>query len=337
MRGGATPFARRNGRNRQPRDRRRARAAIALAAAMLVAACGSTTPPTPGVVPTPVRVVATTTVFADLVHQVGGDRVSVASLVPPGVDVHTFDPTPADAVRVSRARLAVMNGLGLDDWLGRLLVEAGAGGLPVVRLAVDLPGVTYLTGSPEPGTTARSPAPGADRSPSPNPHLWLNAAYAARYAGRIATALAQVDPSNAAGYAERAAAYARQLMELDAWIRATFAAIPEGNRRIVTYHDAFPYFAAAYGLTVVGNIVPSPGQEPSAGEIAALVDEIRAGGAQVVLAEAQFNPALARTVARETGATVVDDLYTGALGAPPADTYAGMLRWDVERLKAALS
>lgn len=284
-----------------------------------------------------VEVVATTTVFADLVRQVGGDRVTVSSLVPAGVDVHTFDPRPADAVRVAKAQLAVMNGLGLDDWLERLIASAGAGSLPVVKLAVDLPGVTYLAGTAEPGVAGGVAAHGSAAPGGVNPHLWLNVAYAKKYVERIATALARVDPAGAPLYADRSAAYASRLDALDAEIRADLAQIPSGNRRIVSYHDAFPYFAAAYGVTVVGNVVAAPGQEPSAGEVAALIDAIRSSGVRAVLTEVQFNPALAETVARETGVTIVGDLYTGTLGPPPADTYVGMMRWDVARLVGALT
>ena len=114
------------------------------------------------------------------------------------------------------------------------------------------------------------------------------------------------------------------------------AKIPEDDRLIVSFHEAFPYFAAAYGLTIVGTIVDAPGQDPSAGEIAALVDAIEASGAKAVFGEVQFSPDLVQTVADEAGVVVVTDLYNDSLGDPPVDTYEGMIRWDVDRVVEAL-
>ena len=265
-------------------------------------------------------VVTSTTVFADLVAQVGGSHVDAVSLIPNGGDVHTFAPRPLDVERISAARLIVMNGLGLDDWMARLISDAGATA-PVVRLAEDLPGVSYVLG--ENGT--------------PNPHLWLDVANAQRYVARIAERLAQVDPAHAADYAAGATAYAGRLATLDGWTRTRIATIPPDGRRLVSFHDAFPYFARAYGLEVVGTVVAAPGQEPGAGQVIALINTIRATGVKAVFAEAQFNPAIAVAIAEEAGVQVVTDLYNDTLGKAPADTYEGMMRWDVERIAGALS
>ena len=265
-------------------------------------------------------VVTSTTVFADLVAQVGGSHVDPVSLIPNGGDVHTFAPRPLDVERISAARLIVMNGLGLDDWMARLISDAGATA-PVVRLAEHLPGAGYVLG--ENGT--------------PNPHLWLDVANAQRYVARIAERLAQVDPARAADYAAGATAYTGRLQALDGWIRARIATIPPEGRRLVSFHDAFPYFARAYGLEIVGTVVAAPGQEPGAGQVIALINTIRATGVKAVFAEAQFNPAIAEAVAEEAGVQVVTDLYNDTLGKAPADTYEGMMRWDVERIVGALS
>ena len=265
-------------------------------------------------------VVTSTTVFADLVGQVGGGHVDAVSLIPNGGDVHTFAPRPLDVERISAARLIVMNGLGLDNWMTRLIADAAATA-PVVRLAEDLPGASYVLG--ENGT--------------PNPHLWLDVANAERYVSLIAGRLAQVDPAHAGDYAAGAAAYTGRLRTLDGWIRARIATIPPDGRRLVSFHDAFPYFARAYGLEIVGTVVAAPGQEPGAGQVIALIDEIRAAGVKAVFAEAQFNPAIAEAIAQESGARVVTDLYNDTLGKAPADTYEGMMRWDVDRIVGALS
>jgi manganese/iron transport system substrate-binding protein len=296
---------------------------LVLAGALAVAACGSTpgASQTQGADPDAIPVVVTTSVLADLVAQVGGSRVDVTSLVPKGGEVHTFDPTPAAVRRVAQARLIVRNGLGLDDWLDALVRDAGSTA-PVTVLGEELDGVEYLRVG--------------DGSGPVNPHLWMDVANASRYVDRITEALSSVDPADAVGFRARSTAYRATLADLDARIRDRLATLPASNRVVASFHDAFPYFAAAYGLTIVGTIVDAPGQDPSAGEIAGLVDKIRASGARAILAEAQFNDALARSIADETGATLVSDLYDDTLGGAPADTYVGMMTWDTDRLVAAL-
>jgi ABC-type Zn uptake system ZnuABC Zn-binding protein ZnuA len=293
------------------------------AAALLVAGCGarSAGSPTPAPDADAVPVVATTTVLADLVKQVGGTRVDVHSLVPKGGEVHTFDPTPADVERISRARLVVRNGLGMDDWLAALVEDAGTAA-PVVALGDRLDGVTYLEGNGGAGSV--------------NPHAWMNVAYASRYVDRVEEALRTVDPADASVFATRAAAYRTTLADLDASIKSRLAAIPEADRVVVSFHDAFPYFADAYGLRMVGTVVDAPGQDPSAGAIADLVHRMRSSGAKVIFAEAQFSDALVQAIAGETGAIVVSDLYDDTLGDAPADTYAGMMAWDADRVVEAL-
>lgn len=298
--------------------------AILALVALLAAACAApSASPSGGTV----RVVATTTVFADLVAQVGGDAVTVTSIVPAGGEAHTFDPTPSGLRAVADADLVVMNGLGLDDWLATMVADSGSSAALVV-LGEDLPGVTYLDG----GEHAEDETdPGVV-----NPHLWLDVENAVRYVERITDALADVDPSHAETYASRGADYGDRLGTLDAWAAERLAAIPAADRLIVSFHEAFPYFAAAYGLTVVGTIVDAPGQDPSAGEIASLVAAIRESGAKAVFGEAQFDPALVRTVAEEAGVEFVTDLYSDSLGDAPVDTYEGMIRWDVDRVVDAL-
>ncbi len=301
--------------------------AVLAALTILLGACSAGSSPSgSGPAPGAIQVVATTTVLADLVRQVGGSRVDVSSLVPKGGEVHTFDPNPSDAQRLVRARLIVMNGLGLDDWLADLATKAGVSA-PIVRLGEDLAGVSYLTHDGQPAATGAATV---------NPHLWLDVAYAERYVAKLTAALKTADPADATAFDQGAAAYTARLADLDAWVRSTTGAIPAADRKVVSFHDAFPYYAAAYGLTVVGTVVEAPGQDPSAGQVAALVRTIRDEGVKAILSEAQFSPALSKTIADETGATVVSDLYTDSLGDAPADTYEGIVRWDTERLVAAL-
>jgi ABC-type Zn uptake system ZnuABC Zn-binding protein ZnuA len=296
--------------------------ALLIAVAPLAAACqtgtGSAAPDSSG---GKLAVVTTTTVFGDLVANVGGDLIQVTSLVPRHADVHTFDPKPADVRAVAGARLLVMNGLGLDDWLQKTITNASATGTPLVKLGVDLPGVDLLPGE-DPGTQ--------------NPHLWMAVPYAMLYVDRIATALEAADPANSGAYTQQATAYKARLQALDAKVRGEIATIPAADRKLVTFHDAFPYFAREYGIELVGVAVQAPGQDPSAGEIADLIDAIKAAKVKAIFSENQFPTRLVDQIAAQTGATVVADLYDDALGDPPVDSYVGVIEWDVDQLVKAL-
>ncbi|HVA87702.1 MAG TPA: metal ABC transporter substrate-binding protein [Candidatus Saccharimonadales bacterium] len=312
--------------DRSSSGRRRTNRAIVLIGLIAIglSACSSSTgsgssPPSTG---RQVVVVTTTTVFADMVRQVGGDHVNVQSLVPANGDVHTFEPNPSDIQHVATAQLLVMNGLGLDDWLEKTLTNASASGTPLVKLGENLPGVDDITGE-----QANGP---------PNPHLWMNVAYAELYVDRIATALKQVDPSNAAAYDAGAAAYHQRLVDLDTYVRQQIQSIPPANRRVISFHDAFPYYARAYGLEIVGVAVEAPGQDPSAAYTARLIQAIRAAGVKAIFAEAQFPRKLVDQLAAETGASVVSDLYDDAIGDPPITTYEAIIRWDTDQFVKAL-
>jgi ABC-type Zn uptake system ZnuABC Zn-binding protein ZnuA len=282
-------------------------------------------------------VVATTSVFADLVAQVGRERVDVRALVPAGGEPHTFDPSPSDVTRLEDAALVVQNGLGLDDWLGGLVTDAGTEA-PIVVLGEHLEGVQYRSAGDDAheGTEGHPRESGHAAEGAIDPHLWLNVAYAALYVERIADALAEADPPEADVYAANADALLAELGELDRYARETLGAIPASRRKVVSFHEAFGYFADAYGLTIVDTVVDAPGQEPSAGAVAALIDEIERTGATAILAEAQFPTDLVDRIAEETGATVVADLHSDSLGPRPADTFVGMLRADVDAIAAAL-
>lgn len=293
---------------------------VVLGIALAAAACGPFGSASPGQGGR-LEVVTTSTVFGDMIENVGGELVAVTSLVPRHADVHTFEPKPADLRTVTGARLIFMNGLGLDDWLRETIANAAAAGTPLVELAVDLPGVELL--------------PGEDAG-TQNPHLWMAVPYAIRYVDRIETALARADPANAGAYGEQADLYRLRLEALDARVLSRIATIPRADRKLVTFHDAFPYFAREYGLEVVGVAVDAPGQDPSAGEIAALIEAIRASGVKAIFSEAQFPTRLVDQLAAETGATVVAELYDDSLGDPPITSYEAVIDWDVDQLVLAL-
>ena len=292
--------------------------AVALAAAVLAAGCVGATAQDPA---GRLQVATTTTVFADMISNVGGDLVSVTSLVPKNADVHTFEPRPADVRTIASAKLLVMNGLGLDDWLTKTITNAAAEGTPLLKLGVDLPGVTLLPG---------------EAASTQTPHLFMDVKYVELYVDRIAAALTSADPAHAQTFDVQAAAYKRQLETLDAWVRAQIATIPEANRKLVTFHDAFPYYAREYGITIVGVAVEAPGQDPNAGYTAQLITAIKSAGVKAIFAESQFPTKLVDQLAAEANCKVVADLYDDALGDPPVDSYEGVIRWDTTQLVGAL-
>ncbi len=272
------------------------------------------------------QIVTSTTVFANMVQQVGGNRLTaVHSVVPAGVDVEDYEPRPADLQAVAQANLLVLNGLALDRWVPKL-VQAANPGLSTLVLSDGLP-MLGVGGSED-----------QDVAQNGNPHFWLDPHYARVYVEKIHDQLVSIDPAGSATYDANTTTYLSQLDELDSWIQQQVATIPPDNRKLVTFHEAYPYFAARYGFQLVGVVTPSPGQEPSAGELARLVQTVRAAQVKAVFGEVQFSPKLVQSLAQEAGIQhVVTDLYNDSLGDPPADTYLGMMHFNVERIVKALA
>jgi zinc/manganese transport system substrate-binding protein/manganese/iron transport system substrate-binding protein len=271
---------------------------------------------TPG--PDALKVVTTTTVFADIVKNVGGSRVAATSIIPPGVGPEDYEPKPDDARKLTDAKLIVSNGVGLDDFLDRLLASGSGGQTPHLVLGDGIPVLTV--------------------DGEPNPHFWLDPTLVKQYyVPAIARKLTELDPDGKATYDANVASYGAQLDALDAELKATIATIPEASRKLVTFHDAFPYFARHFGFELVGVILANVGQDPSAADLAALVEKVKAAGVKAVFSEAQFNPKLSQTLAQEAGIkSVVTTLYNDALGPAPADTYLGLMRWNVDQIVTAL-
>jgi ABC-type Zn uptake system ZnuABC Zn-binding protein ZnuA len=292
----------------------------------VVAACGGTTG-SPAASNSSYRVVATTSVFADLARLALGDTVQIDSIVPAGIDVHTFEPAPSDAAKIAAADLILMNGLGLDDWVGSLIEAAQQSDTNVVRLGEGLDTV---------GTWSYLASPEGDPEHAYDPHVWLDPAGAELYVQRIAERVSQEQPELASAIAATSADGLAQIRTLDLEVSAMFAAIPAENRKIVTFHDAFGYYARAYDITIVGVAIASPGQDPSAREIAALIDAIRASGVTTVFSEVQFPSKVLTSIAAETGATVLADLYSDALGKAPGDTYLGAMRANATAIAASM-
>ena len=317
----------------------------ALASLVLVAGCnGSAASPSPSEsseAAADYTVIATTSVFADLAQLALGDNVMIETIVPAGVDVHTFEPSPADAQKLAGADLIVMNGLGLDEWALSLLEAAGKSEEDVLELAEGIDesnAWVYLEGEEhdEEEGEEHSEEEGEEHGHGgTDPHIWLDPKGAAIYVNRIAARVAAELPERAAAIESARDAGLAEIAALDEELRVGFAAVEASARKIVTFHDAFGYFARAYGIEIVGVAVEAPGQEPSAKEIAALIDAIKAAGVTSVFSEAQFPSKVLDQVAAETGATVLENLYSDALGDAPANSYLGAMRANASAILAS--
>jgi ABC-type Zn uptake system ZnuABC Zn-binding protein ZnuA len=316
-----------------------------LASLVLVAGCnGSAASPSPSEstgAAADYTVIATTSVFADLAQLALGDNVTIETIIPAGVDVHTFEPSPADAQKLAGANLIVMNGLGLDEWALSLLEAAGKSEEDVLELAEGIDesnAWVYLEGEEhdEEEGEEHSEEEGEEHGHGgTDPHIWLDPKGAAIYVNRIAARVAAELPERAMAIESARDAGLAEIAALDEELRVGFAAIDASTRKIVTFHDAFGYFARAYEIEIVGVAVEAPGQEPSAKEIAALIDAIKAAGVTSVFSEAQFPSKVLDQVAAETGATVLENLYSDALGNAPANSYLGAMRANASAILAS--
>jgi zinc/manganese transport system substrate-binding protein len=262
-------------------------------------------------------VVASFSILADIARAVGGDRVAVKSLVPPDGDPHVYEPTPEDSRAIARARLVVENGLGLEGWIDRLVRASGYQGAIVVASA----GIEVA------------------RNGAVDPHAWQDPRNGVRYARAIAAALAQADPAGAASYRANADAYAKELVATDVWIRQQIDGVPPDKRKLITTHDAFGYFARAYGVDIRAAEGVSTDTEPSARDIALLIRQIRDERIKALFVETITDRRILDQIARDTGAVIGGTVYSDALSPPggPADTYLRMFRHNVTLFVAAMA
>ncbi len=274
---------------------------------------------------TPLPVVASFSILGDLVGEVGGDRVAVTTLVGPGGDAHVYAPTPADARTLSKAALLVTNGLGFEGWMERLVAASGFSGAQVVA-AVDV-------------TPRRADDHPAAHGGDIDPHAWQNPANVALYVARIRDGLIAADPAGEPAYRRRAEDYLAELATLDAEIRSTLAQIPPERRKVVTSHDAFGYFADAYGIAFLAPVGVNTEAEASAADVAALIRQIRAESIPAVFVENISDPRLLNQIRRETGARLGGTLYSDALSPAdgPAGTYLDLMRHNLTTMTAALA
>jgi len=279
-------------------------------------------------------VVATTTIVGNVVAQVGGDAIALTVLLPVGADPHTFDPSPQDMAKVADAEVIFANGAGLEAFLERLLENAG-GDADVVHVSE---GIAFIEAKPHEDDHENEDEHAEDVVEDDHdhegidPHTWTDPNNVLRWVDNIEAALVRHDPAHAADYRANADAYRAQLRELDAWVREQVEKIPAENRKLVTDHETFAYFAQRYGFEQVGAVVPgySTAAQPSARALADLEDRIRAYGVRAVFVGSTVNPALAQRVAEDTGVKLVF-LYTGSLTAPggEADSYLSYVKYNV--------
>jgi ABC-type Zn uptake system ZnuABC Zn-binding protein ZnuA len=276
-----------------------------------------------------IHVVTTVSPITNIVQNVGGDRVAVTGIVPEGTNSHTFEPAPSDASVMENAQIVFINGLHLEEPT-RELAEANVGdGVPIVELA-------DRTITPDEYIFDFSfPKEGG----SPNPHLWTNPLYAKAYARIVRDELSKIDPDGAATYEDNFASLAKRIDSLDAAVRAATETVPEENRKLLTYHDSFPYFAREYGWQVIGAIQPSDFADPTPQEVADLIDQIRRERIPAIFGSEVFLSPVLEQIAAETGATYVDDLRDDDLPGEVGDrdhSYLGLMVFDFKTIVGAL-
>ena len=288
---------------------------------VVAAACAAQ----PGSASGKLQVVASVAPITDIVKNVAGDAAVVNGLIPEGTDSHTFEPTPETAKLISTADVIFLNGLDLEDptlHLAQANMKAGADLFLLGDHAITPSQYIYDFSFPK-------------SQGHPNPHLWMDVAYAIRYTELVRDELVKDDPTNAATYQANAAKYLTTLHTLDKAVQQAIDTIPPDNRVLLTYHDSFAYFAAHYGMKVIGAIQPSDFSEPSAQEVAALIDQIKAEHVPAIFGSEVFPSPVLAQIAQEAGAKYEDTLRDDDLpGDPgqPEHSYVGLMLYDVRTM-----
>jgi len=296
-------------------NRRQLFAAAAAFAAMLGSAAGAQAA-------APMKVSASFSILGDMVKEVGGDRVEVFTFVGPNGDAHVYEPTPADAKELSESKILFINGLGLEGWMTRLENSSGFKG-------------TVVTASK--GVAPREMV--EDEKTTTDPHAWQSLANGRIYVANIRDALIAADPEGKATYEANANKFLDGIAAMDTKVKEAVAKLPPERRRIITTHDAFGYFGAAYGLEFIAPEGVSTESEASAKDVAKIIRQIKKEKIPAVFLENVTNSRLLDQIAKETGAKIGGTLYSDALSPPdgPAGTYLDMFRNNIETLSVALS
>ncbi len=279
---------------------------------------------------TDIKAIAVESFLADIVQNVAGNRLMIETLIPEGLDPHSFEPTPKDVAKISDSDILFINGAGLEEWLVDILENLPAD-QKIVEASAGLQSRTIEEGHSEDD--------GHDHET--DPHFWLDPNLVVTYVQNIRDGLITVDPAGKDIYSANAEAYIQQLKELDAYIQEKIATIPAEKRLIVTNHESFGYFADRYGFKIVGTIIHSvsTGSSPSAQQLAALVDQMQASGATAIFMETGSNPQLAEQLSNETGIKVVYDLYTHSISEADgnAPSYIDLMKYNVDQMVRALA
>lgn len=302
---------------------------LAVLAAALLLAAALVLPVPPAAAQGRLTVVTTVAPLTNIALNVGGTRIQLEGLIPGGVDSHTFEPSPADARKLAAADLVIVNGLALEGTTIELAEANLKSGGRILRLGdntITRDQWVFDFSFPE-------------EHGDPNPHVWMNPIYAGRYAELIRDTLVELDPANADYYRANTERFGEKIADLDRAIMATIQTIPERHRKLLTYHDSFAYFAPRYGMAVIGAIQPADFSEPSAREVAALIDQIRAEGVPAIFGSEVFPSPVLEQIGREAGVRYYDELRDDDLPGDenaPEHTYFGMLRFDVQLMAEAL-
>ncbi|QEA38141.1 metal ABC transporter substrate-binding protein [Pistricoccus aurantiacus] len=281
----------------------------------------------------PIPVVASFSVLADMIEQIGGDHVEVTSLVGPDSDSHAYSPSPRDARRIKQAQLVVFNGLQLEGWMARLLEAGDYGGVKVIASQ----GVATREDIEVEQEGHAAHAHDDHHHGDADPHAWLDAQRGKQYVINIRDGLIEADPAHAADYRKQADAYLAELETLDQEIHRLIETIPENQRLVVTNHDAFGYFGDAYGIRFLSPLGINTAAAPSARVMAQLIDTLREQGVKALFHENITNPSLIDQLAEESGLPIAGTLYSGALAREgEASHYSGMLRHNTRVIHEAL-
>jgi ABC-type Zn uptake system ZnuABC Zn-binding protein ZnuA len=304
-------------------------AALALALPVLLAGCGSSDTDEPAASSGPLEVVTTVAPITSIVSNIGGDRISVTGIVPEGTNSHTFEPPPQTAAVMERADVVFVNGLQLEEPTFELAEANAPADATIVKLGDEvLPESQYLYDFSFPKEDGK-----------PNPHLWTDPTWAAKYADVIKDTLVAKDPTNADYYVANHKAFVGKATELSVALKKDQATIPGGKKELLTYHDAYAYFAKTYGWNVIGAVQPSNFEDPQPKEIARIIEQVRERKVPVIFGSEVFPSKVLEQIGKETGARYEDTLRDDDLPGKPGEkehSWLGLMRYDYRTMITGL-
>ena len=293
---------------------------LMLTLSLAIPACSSASAPK---ISGKIKILVVETFLADITHNIAGDRIQIDTLMPVGMDPHTFEPTPQDVAKIAESQVLIINGAHFEEWLDETLANAG-GEHQVIEASA--------------GLISRTPGPyeSADSEHAGDPHFWLDPVSVIHYVENIRDGLSALDPAGKSVYENNALEYTNRLKELDTWINMQVQQIPTEKRMLVTNHETFGYFADRYGFQIYGTVIPgtSSAASPSAQQMADLITRIKLSKVKAIFLEQGANTDLAEQIAHETGAIVITNMYTHSTSEAggEAPTYIDMIMHNVKLL-----